>query len=376
MPKRYRRWKLVCWLVRGLVTRLFHLEAERLNPNGPCLIIANHVTNWDPLMLAMSFPDTPIRFVASEHIFRHGLGSKLLAWLVAPIPRKKAASGADTVMSVLRALKAGDTVCIFAEGDATWDGLTHPVFPATGKLARMAGVPLLTYRIEGGYLSAPRWAAGLRHGKVRGRQIGFYSPEELKKQKGQEITAVIDRDLYEDAFARQHIEHVHFRGKNLAEDIETGFFICPKCGELGTVRGLGDAVYCVCGLRLFYTEEGFFDPPAPVETLASWEKLQLTALQKICQETKGTLFCDNGIRLREIRDGHRERRLGKGTLTMRPDALEIAGCRFPLSDIESMAMVKAHILLFSVGDAYYEILADAGQCLRKYLMAWQIISQK
>ena len=38
-------------------------------------------------------------------------------------------------------------------------------------------------------------------------------------------------------------------------------------------------------------------------------------------------------------------------------------------------MVKAHILLFSVGDRYFEIRADAGQCLRKYLMAWQIIKQ-
>ena len=126
------------------------------------------MTTWDPLLLAMSFPDKPIRFVASEHIFRHGLVSRLLTWLVAPIPRKKAASGADTVMASLRALKAGDSVCIFAEGDASWDGLTHPVFPATGKLARMAGVPLVTYRLEGGYLSLPRWSKKLRRGKMRG----------------------------------------------------------------------------------------------------------------------------------------------------------------------------------------------------------------
>ena len=375
MPKRYKRWKFLYWLAHGFIIRLFHLEAERLNPIGPCLIIANHVTNWDPLLLAMSFPNTPIRFVASEHIFRHGILSRLLEWLVAPIPRKKAASGADTVMSVLRALKAGDTVCIFAEGDATWDGLTHPVFPATGKLARMAGVPLLTYRIEGGYLSSPRWAAGLRRGKVWGRQIGFYAPEELKEQKGPEITDVIDRDIFEDAFARQRIEHVRYCGKNRAEDIERGFFICPKCGKFGDVRGLGDYVYCSCGLRLFYTEEGFFEPPTPVLTLTEWESRQQQALKKLCNEAKGTLFSDDKLRLREITGGHRERTLGRGVLTMRPDALEIAGRRFPLSEIDSMAMVKAGILLFTVGDAYYEIRADGEQCLRKYLMAWQIINQ-
>lgn len=373
--KRLKRWKLLQRLLHGFITRRFHLEAERLSPSGPCLIIANHVTNWDPLLLAMSFPNTPIRFVASEHIFRHGIISKLLVWLVAPIPRKKAASGADTVMSVLRALKAGGTVCIFAEGDATWDGLSHPVFPATGKLARMAGVPLMTYRLEGGYLSSPRWAAGRRRGKVWGRQIGFYTPEELKKLKGPEITAVIDRDILEDAFARQRTEHVRYVGKNRAEDIERGFFICPKCGRLGDVRGLGDTVYCSCGLRLFYTEEGFFDPPDPVETVAEWESIQRQALEKLCSEAKNVLFSDHNLRLREITDGHRERTLGKGILTMRPDALEIAGHRFILSEIDSMAMVKAHILLFSVGDNYYEIRADAGQCLRKYLIAWQIINQ-
>ena len=374
-PKRLKRWRFLYWLAHGFIIRLFHLEVKRLNPPGSCLIIANHVTNWDPLLLAMSFPNTPIRFVASEHIFRHGILSKLLNWLVAPIPRKKAASGADTVMSVLRALKAGDTVCIFAEGDATWDGMTHPVFPATGKLARMTGVPLLTYRIEGGYLSSPRWAAGLRRGKVWGRQIGFYPPEELKKQKGPEITEMIDRDLFEDAFARQRIEHVRYRGKNRAEDIERGFFICPKCNKQGVVRGLGDYVYCSCGMRLFYTEEGFFDPPDPVETVVEWETLQRQALERLCSEAKEVLFSDHDLRLREITSSHREQTLGKGILTMRPDTLEIAGRCFMLSEIDSMAMVKAHILLFSVGDSYFEIRADAGQCLRKYLMAWQIINQ-
>ncbi len=371
--KRLKRWKLLWWLLHGFITRRFQLEAERLVPPGPCLIIANHVTNWDPLLLAMSFPETPIRFVASEHIFRHGLVSKLLDWLVAPIPRKKGASGADTVMTVLRALKAGDTVCIFAEGDATWDGLTHPVFPATGKLARMAGVPLLTYRLEGGYLSMPRWSGKLRRGRVRSHQISFYPPEELKKRKGPEITAMIDRDLHEDAFARQREEHVPYRAGKRAEGIERGFFLCPQCGELGHTHGEGNYVRCTCGMKLYYTEEGFFDPPTPVETLAEWESIQHEALRKLCRDAQGEIFSDPDMRLREITAGHRQRALGKGTLTMLPDAMTLAGQRFLLSDIDSMAMVKAHILLFSAGERYYEIRTESDRCLRKYLMAWRII---
>ena len=45
--------------------------------------------------------------------------------------------------------------------------------------------------------------------------------------------------------------------------------------------------------------------------------------------------------------------------------------RFPLCEIASMAMVKANILLFTVGDDYYEIRADHALCLRKYLLFWQ-----
>ena len=371
MADRKRRWQLLQRLFSGYIKGRFSLTAEPVRVDGPCLIVANHVTNWDPLLLAMSFPDTPIRFVASEHIFRHGILSDAIEWAAAPIPRRKGASGADTVKAVLRALKAGDTVCIFAEGDATWDGLTHPVFPATGKLARAAAVPLVTYRLEGGYLSLPRWSKRQRRGRMRGAPVGIYTPEELKQYKGPEITALIDRDLFEDAFERQRREHTAFRAENRAEGIERGFFLCPRCGRLGTVHGVGNRVMCDCGLDLLYTEEGFFDPPTPVAALSEWEQLQRAGLRALLKNADGVLFSDGGLRLTRIDSAHRETALGVGILYQHPDALEIAGHYFPLREIDSMAMVKADILLFSVGDAYYEIRAAAPCCLRKYLLTWQ-----
>ena len=371
MSDRKKRWQLLQRLLCGYARERFAVTAARAEIQGPCLIVANHVTNWDPLLLAVSFPDTPIRFVASEHLFRHGLLSEVIQWAVAPIPRRKAASGTDTVKSVLRAVQAGDTVCIFAEGDTTWDGRTHPVFPATGKLARMAGVPLVTYRLEGGYLSMPRWSNTLRRGMMHGGIVGCYAPEELKGMQGGAVNALINRDLFEDAFARQEKEHVRFRGERRAEGIERGFFVCPRCGALGAVRGIGNRVRCACGLDLLYTEEGFFDPPEPVATVAAWEQYQRAALREMLKRADGVLFSDGGLRLKRVGDGHREKALGAGILVQHPDALEIAGRFFPLRDIDSMAMVKTDTLLFSVGDAYYEIRAAAPCCLRKYLLIWE-----
>ena len=77
------------------------------------------------------------------------------------------------------------------------------MFSNTGKLVRNSGATLVTYRLEGNYLSAPRWGKGTRRGKINARLVGVYPPEELKKMKPDEITALINKDIFEDAWERQ-----------------------------------------------------------------------------------------------------------------------------------------------------------------------------
>ena len=203
---------------------------------------------------------------------------------------------------------------------------------------------------------------------MRGAVVGVYAPEELKTMKGPEITALIDRDLFEDAWARQRAEHVRYRAQDRAVGIEKGFFLCPACGKLGTIRGVGNDITCSCGLRITYTEEGFLDPPQPFETLAEWDAWQRETLAGMDLPEGEAVFSDEGTTLRRIGSGHGEEVLSSGTLTQYPDKLVCGERSFPLSDVTGMAMVKANILLFSVGDEYYEIRADRELCLRKYLL--------
>ncbi len=371
MPKRLKLWHFLYKLAGPFLKRRFHFTPVLYEGSGPCLIVANHVTNWDPLLLALSFPDTPIRFVASEHIFRHGWISRFLEKLLAPIPRRKGASGTDTVRMCLRALKEGETVCLFAEGDATWDGVSRPVFPATGKLARMAGVPLILYRLEGGYLSLPRWSKKRRLGQMRGSVVSEYSPEELKRKKGDEITDLINLNLHEDAWERQRREHIRFRAENRAEGIERGFFLCPKCEKIGTVHGIGNRIVCPCGLDLFYTEEGFLTPGEPFETLAEWDSWQQEKLLGFKFPEDGPMFADEGVQLTELGRDHGGRRIGIFRLEQYPDALVSGGQRFFLKEILNMAMVKANILLLTTEKGYFELRAKKPCCLRKYLSVWQ-----
>lgn len=372
LEKRYNRWwRILYTLASGFITKRFNYDADPCYEEGSCIVISNHVTTWDPLLLAMSFPEKHLHFVASEHIFRHGLLSKLLCAILDPIPRRKATTGTDTVMMSLRRIRSGGSVAIFGEGDASWNGMTEPIMPATGKMVRASGAKLITYRIEGGYLSLPRWSKQLRRGAMRGRIIGVYEPEMLRGMKPEEINELINNDIREDAWERQKNECTKFKGKKLAKGIESGLFLCPKCGNIDTMKGVGNKVTCTCGMKVTYTELGTFDPPEPFENFWQWDRWQMERLKSGRFRHGEDFFSDSDLTLRRVEAGHKERVLCKGRLTQYTDAIDMAGRRFELGEISNMAMVKNNILLFSIDKDYYEIRSEEACCLRKYLTMWK-----
>lgn len=373
---KYTRHKKVWHILYALIHRpfacLLNMSWEVCRTEGPCIVIPNHVTAVDPLLVAMSFPDKPLYFVASEHLFRKGLISAALNWLVEPIPRKKASSGVDTVMAVLRHLRSGRSVCLFAEGEATWSGRSGKIFPATGKMVRRSGATLITYRLEGAYLTDPRWSRFLHRGRIYGHAVGIYPPEKLKAMSGEEIDALIERDIGEDAWQRQKAERRRFKSRRRAENIETALFMCPQCKGIGALKSKGSRLTCSCGLSLEYTEEGSFEPPRPFENIAQWDDWQHEQLKAGDFPHEGELlFSDDGMKLVEIEEGHRQRELGRGKLRQLRDRLSCAGHDFELTEISDMAMVQTGVLLFSYGGKYYEIRTKKARCLRKYLAVWK-----
>ncbi|MBP5225093.1 MAG: 1-acyl-sn-glycerol-3-phosphate acyltransferase [Lachnospiraceae bacterium] len=394
---RYQKdWRVLYAIAHSFILRRFNMTFEELRTDGPVLMVPNHVTSWDPLLVGMSLKHKQMYYVGSEHIFRQGLASWFLKRFLGPIARPKGGSGLETVRLCLEHLKAGHSVCLFAEGEASWDGQNIPIFPATGKLVKMSGASLVTYRLEGAFLSLPRWAKKIRRGKVYGHPVRIYSPEELAKMSAREINAAIEADTFEDAFKRQKEQPVAYRGKNVAEGLERALYLCPQCGRIGTLRTKKDRLSCSCGLDTRYTEYGFFDPAVPVkagsagtldapasfESFAGWYAWQKEELKRLYEEAPADapdtarpdapLFSDGGLRLTHVGSGHEETVLGQGTLTQYRDRLTWEDRVFPLDSIDMMAMVKANRLLFSLKTDYYEIVAKNDENLKKYLDLYNI----
>ena len=367
---RYRFvWKLFRGLLGPWLKHKFNYTPETCDASGPLLVLANHNTDWDPLLLSLAFPEY-MSFVASEHIFRWGFAAKLIIFLVNPIARLKGKTAGDTALTMIRRLRHGVNVAMFAEGNRSFNGVTGEILPATGKLARSSGATLVTYRFDGGYFTSPRWCGSkLRRGKMTGKVVNIYTPEQLKAMSADEVNAAIRGDLFVDAYAVQREQMVPFTGKNLAEGLETVLCRCPKCGALGTLRSENDTLSCTCGFSVRYNAYGFFEgEDAPFDNLTDWDNAQTEALHALTPAEDGSYFSDGDMVLREILPDHSSAELGTGTLTLYTDRLECCGRVFPLQELGGFALHGAQNVDFSADGHSYEISSEKVRCTRKYML--------
>ena len=362
-------WRFLRLIGRPLLKLLTHYDDEVCTEKGPLLIMSNHNTNLDPLFLGAAFPEY-MSFVATEHVFRMGLAGRVIRYLMAPIPFTKGGMGADAVRRTLRRLKEGVNVALYAEGDRSYNGLTGPIEAATGQLARLSGATLVTYRLDGGYFTSPRWCgAGLRIGKMTGRVMHVLKPEELKAMSVEDINALIRDDLFVDAYAKQRENPVRYKGKNLAEHMETALCYCPACGQFGRLHSEGDTFSCECGFSVKYTEYGFLEGDhAPYDNITDWDKAQTEALRALADGGDGPYFSDDQMVLNEIfPDRHEETELGRGEMTLFSDRLECCGESFPIKAITGTALFGPQTFNFAYGGRYFEVKSQEVRCTRKYV---------
>lgn len=369
-------WKALRPLAAFWLRRKFNYSPVPANAAGPYVVISNHVTDWDPLLIALCFREQ-MYFVASEHIFHWGLLTRLIVWLQAPISRLKGKAAPGTARETMRRIRAGHNVCVFAEADLTWDGRTGGITPSTGKLIRLCGATLVTFKFTGGYLSAPRWGGrGVRRGKMSGAVVGIYPGQALAGMSAEQINETIYRDLYEDASARQRETPVAFKGKDTATHLETALCVCPGCGRVDTLRSEGDRFFCAeCGFAARYTEQGFFEGEnLPFDSVADWSDWQLTRLSEYARgAADGPIFEDEDILLSEILPGRGLRLLGGGGVALYRDRLVCAGESFALAEISGMAMHGNKTINFSSGARSFEISSKRIYCARKYLLVYNLL---
>ncbi len=281
MHFRHRVVRNIAYAILYPFSRLaYGIKITKFNNKGrPYLILMNHQTAFDQFFVGMAFKG-PVYYITSEDLFSKGWISKLIAWLVAPIPIKKQTTDVSTVMNCIRVAKEGGTIALAPEGNRTYSGHTEYIKPSVVKLIRVLKLPVALFRIEGGYGVHPRWSDVIRKGKMKAYVLNVLEPEEYGKLTDSELLDTVCTQLYVHEGNADHEFHHNKR----AEYLERAMYVCPACG-LSEFESHDSHICCKkCGVTLEYTpstELKVVKGEFPFRFVADWYDYQCDFINKL-----------------------------------------------------------------------------------------------
>jgi acyl-[acyl-carrier-protein]-phospholipid O-acyltransferase/long-chain-fatty-acid--[acyl-carrier-protein] ligase len=140
--------RFVLWLVTHSIYQIRVVGREQVPENGPALLVSNHVSFVDALLIGASIPRF-IRFM----LHRDYYDLKWLHWffrLMHSIP-VSASSRRDIVESLKRAraeLEKGDVVCIFAEGAISRTGHVQSFKRGFERIVQGTDIPIIPVHLD------------------------------------------------------------------------------------------------------------------------------------------------------------------------------------------------------------------------------------
>ena len=143
--------RFICWLLIHTVYRLEKRGLENIPEEGAAVVVCNHVSFVDALVIMASSP-RPIRFVMDHRIFRIPLLSFVFrtgkAIPIAPAKEDEALLN-RAFDEVARALEAGELVGIFPEGRITDTGDLYPFRGGIRRILERTPVPVVPMALRG-----------------------------------------------------------------------------------------------------------------------------------------------------------------------------------------------------------------------------------
>jgi len=143
--------RFVAWLLIHSIYRLEQKGLENIPEEGAAVIVCNHVSFVDPLVITAA-SRRPIRFVMDHRIFRTPLISFVFRHMRAiPIaPAKEDPAMMEAAFAeVARALAAGEVVGIFPEGRITDTGEFYPFRSGIQRIVGQTPVPVIPMALRG-----------------------------------------------------------------------------------------------------------------------------------------------------------------------------------------------------------------------------------
>ena len=151
--------KIKFLIIFKLFFRLKVTGQQNIPLDGPFIIVANHSSLLDPVILGVSVRPKVI-FVATAYLFKIGwLGYLLRKANSIPVQRENDIS---SLKRALKILQQGGVLGIFPEGGVDRQKDDLPIKAGAAFLATKVGVPIVPIKIKGADKALPRGAKFIR----------------------------------------------------------------------------------------------------------------------------------------------------------------------------------------------------------------------
>jgi len=204
--------RLLLWFATHTLYRLDVVGRENVPARGGALFTPNHVSMADAVLLIASI-DRPIRFIMFRGSYEHPL-VKPFAKIMGVIPIASDQGPREMIHSLrlaTDALKSGEIVCIFPEGQMTRIGQMLPFRRGMERIIKGVDVPIIPVNLDGVWGSIFSFAGGRFLWKFP-RQIPYPVRVTFGKPLSPTASAPEVRravqDLGAEAFARRK-KHMH-----------------------------------------------------------------------------------------------------------------------------------------------------------------------
>ncbi len=166
--------------------------AEHIPGDGPVILVSNHLTFIDSMILPLVCDRQVVFIGKDEYVTGKGLKGRLMAWFftgvgMIPVDRDGGRGGVAALMTGRRVLEEGRMFGIYPEGTRSPDGRLYRGRTGIARLTLMTGAPVVPFAMIGTDKLQPGGAGLPRPGKVT---VRFGEAMEFSRYEG------MDRDRY------------------------------------------------------------------------------------------------------------------------------------------------------------------------------------
>ncbi|MCI0332946.1 MAG: 1-acyl-sn-glycerol-3-phosphate acyltransferase [Planctomycetes bacterium] len=176
-----------CFAISQVWFRYRFAGKSHVPTTGPVLIVSNHQSNLDPVLIGLACP-RQLKYFARIGLFFWPFSWWIRALGAVPIDRESAIGGIKTT---LKLLKQGEAVVVFPEGSRTPDGKLHEMLSGFCVLARRSGATIVPTSIDGAFAALPRGSAFPRPTRIHLVFCPPIMPSEIARHTDEQLTSLV-----------------------------------------------------------------------------------------------------------------------------------------------------------------------------------------